>query len=224
MSKMCVLYHLMAICFVLLIVIGGSFILARYKRLWYLVALGVTPWWVYIVYHYGVGAGEWLWKIFTTYTAASVYGCIILIALPIGYLFVERRARRGASKLTNDARMEYIYKSHEAFTKETAALRTLITTLASGSLVAIRAITMNNPADSAPTRALLFCLLSVACVLFSNVASLVSIEISMSRAKDLRIQMKDLKDCSNFIEHVLLFWGVVALIVGYYSFSVYYVH
>ena len=217
------LLHLCALGLTVGSVCVSAYVLARFRRLWYLIAIAITPVWALGLYKYEMQTWDKLQNALISNSPYSYYALVFLILLPAAYVIRERKTRKGVAQLQDDARMNYIYKSHEALTKETAALRTLITTMASGSLVAIRAINMVNPGTADYTRAMIFCLFSVACVLSSNVASLVSLDISMHRAADYSIQVKDLRECSSFIEYVLLFWSVVALIIGYYSFLICYV-
>lgn len=191
--------------------------------MWYVSAIIMTLCWVPFVYENGTGSVEKIHAICSEnvfLVVCIVIGCVTLTCM----CFVMRRQSFDRqSCLSDDERRDYIFKTHEAFSKEVAAARTLITTLASGSFVTLRALSSMRAINEDLSKASLFCLISVFCVLCATFSSIISLQISMNRLSDYDIENNDVRSCSNFFEHVFLFWSAITLLIGYSLFASCYV-
>lgn len=223
MDSLGLIYNLCAIALLLLSGFICGAVFARYSWMWYIAAIAVTFFWVPFVYKNGTGSLEKLYNICLENVFCFVCTLLACVAIPCAYFIIKNYFFDRESRLTDEKRQDYIFKSHEAFTKEVAAARTLITTLASGSFVTLRALSSVKTVNIDLSNACLFCLISVFCVLCATFSSIISLHISMTRLSDYDIENKDVKTCNNFFEHVFLFWSAVTLLIGYGLFASCYV-
>lgn len=223
MSVMWLLYNSLAII-ILILLIGVSFmVLQQYRWLWDIIVVVATAVGCAFVWQHGYNSLAAMHDLFVKCPLAFIYGSLYIISVVALCVFRDFRKNDRETYLSNELRQEYIYKNHETLTKEIAAFRTLITTLASGSFVALRALNATTAIKQDLSSAWLFCLISVVSVLLSHGISLLSIYVTLKRLANYDIKNDEVREFSNYLEYVFLFVAVVTLIIGYCMFSSCYV-
>lgn len=217
------IYNVIAL--VLMVFVSGSmaYVMARFSWIWYVVALLFSVAFIVFLYNNGIDSLAVLQSIFAANPFICVSAVIAGVGMTVGYHVFKNYLDTGESRWSEEERRKYIDESYEAFSKEVEAIRKMITTLATGSFVLIRTLSPHNESGTDFSRVFLFCFISVLFVFAANIASLISLYVSMDRAADFNIEDKDVKACSNFMEHVFLLLAVGTLLTGYWLFASCYV-
>lgn len=216
------LSNLLAISLIIFVSVLTSEILLKWNWIWNIIVIAFTALVVLFMFAHDVNNFGKMCENISTQRYVGSYLCLYLVSVFLIYCWRKSHNYDRISYMDNQERQTYVYKTHEALTKEVAAFRTLITTLATGSFVALRTLDATKVFNQDFSKVWLFCFISVVFVLLSHSASLISLKITLDRLSNCDIPNDKLREFDNFLEYAFLFVAVVMLIVGYSMLSLCY--